>query len=93
MNWIADWYAKRMTAQLAIRLPDEVVESMDRLVDRRRFANRTEIVRVAVERLLAEVRERELDEAIVAGYRRVPDTTPDAWIDAATRELVAEEPW
>ena len=88
------WYANRMTIQIAIRLPSELVESVDRLVERGRHANRTDAVRVALERLLFSAREEELDEAIVAGYRAVPDDSElDAWAEASLRAMVVEEPW
>jgi len=87
-------YADRMTIQIAIRLPPDLVEGVDRLVERGRYANRTDAVRVALERLVAGAREAELDEAIVAGYRAAPDDHEhDAWAEAELRALVEEEPW
>ena len=82
-----------MTTQLAFRLSDRLLAGVDRLVETGRFSSRTEVVRVALERLLEQTSRSELDAAIVAGYRRVPDEPPDPWVDAATRALVAEEPW
>jgi Arc/MetJ-type ribon-helix-helix transcriptional regulator len=82
-----------MTIQIAVRLPDDLVDGVDRMVRRGRFENRTEAVRMALERLVAQDREAQLDEAIVAGYRAQPDDEPDAWAAAALRALVAEEPW
>jgi Arc/MetJ-type ribon-helix-helix transcriptional regulator len=83
-----------MTIQIAVRLPQELVEEVDRLVERGRHANRTDAVRVALERLVARAREAELDEAIVAGYRATPDDHElDAWAAAELRAMVEEEPW
>jgi Arc/MetJ-type ribon-helix-helix transcriptional regulator len=87
------WYANCMTIQIAIRLPDEMVTGIDRLVEDGRFANRTEAVRIAVERLLADARQTDLDRAIVAGYRALPDGPAEPWVEAAARALVEEEPW
>ncbi|HEY4027004.1 MAG TPA: ribbon-helix-helix domain-containing protein [Candidatus Dormibacteraeota bacterium] len=82
-----------MTVQIAVRLPDELIADLDRIVEGGRFANRTDAVRSALERLLDDAREAELDDAIVAGYRRVPDEEPEPWVEAATRALVVDEPW
>lgn len=64
------------------------------MVARGRFANRTEAIRTALEDLMARTREVELDEAIVAGYRAVPDDGEfDAVARANLREMIEEEPW
>jgi Arc/MetJ-type ribon-helix-helix transcriptional regulator len=86
-------YAECMTIQIAIRLPDELVRGVDRLVERGRFASRTDAVRAALERLVTEAHQTELDEAIVAGYRRLPDAAAEPWVEAAARAMVQEEPW
>jgi len=82
-----------MTTQLAFRIPNELLAEVDRLVSAGDYGSRTDVVKAALQRLLAAARERELDAAIVAGYQRVPDAEADPWVDAATRALVAEEPW
>lgn len=82
-----------MTIQIAVRLPDELVIGVDRMVEGGRFGSRTEAVRAALERLVADAREAELDDAIVAGYRAVPDAVSDPWVEASTRAMIADEPW
>jgi Arc/MetJ-type ribon-helix-helix transcriptional regulator len=83
-----------MTIQIAVRLPDELVNELDRMVEGGRFGSRTDAVRIALERLVDETREVELDEAIVAGYLRVPDDGEfTAMAEAAARAMVQEEPW
>jgi Arc/MetJ-type ribon-helix-helix transcriptional regulator len=82
-----------MTIQIAIRLPDGLVTGIDRLVEGGRFGSRTDVVRTAVERLLAEAREAELDQAIAAGYGSMPDAPAEPWVEAAARALVQDEPW
>lgn len=83
-----------MTIQIAVRLPDELVKELDNMIGRGRFASRTDAVRTALEQLLADAREAELDDAIVAGYRAVPDEDEfDGMAEAAARALVEEEPW
>ncbi len=82
-----------MTIQIAVRLPSELVAGIDRLVEGGRFENRTDAVRAAVERLLADSHEAELDQAIAAGYSTHPDASVEPWVEAAARALVEEEPW
>jgi Arc/MetJ-type ribon-helix-helix transcriptional regulator len=82
-----------MTTQVAFRIPDELLAEVDRLVSAGAYRSRTDAVRAALERLLADARERELDAAVVAGYQRVPDAAADPWVDAATRALVTAEAW
>jgi Arc/MetJ-type ribon-helix-helix transcriptional regulator len=90
---VTNRYAHCMTVQIAVRLPDGLIADLDRMVEGGRFANRTDAVRSALERLLDDARETDLDAAIVAGYRRVPDEQPEAWVEAATRAMGEEEPW
>jgi Arc/MetJ-type ribon-helix-helix transcriptional regulator len=83
-----------MSIQLAIKLADQTVADLDRLVSSGEFATRTDAVRAAVERMLADIRERQVTAAIIEGYRRVPGAdSEDAWADAATRSMILEEPW
>jgi Arc/MetJ-type ribon-helix-helix transcriptional regulator len=86
-------YAVCMTIQIALRLPTRLVADVDRLVAAGRFASRTDVIRRALERFLAVAGEAELDRAIVEGYRRLPDSAPDAWVDTATRAMVSDERW
>jgi putative addiction module CopG family antidote len=82
-----------MTIQMAVRLPDEMVKEIDQLVEDGRYESRSEAIRAALYRLLDDLREQQLDAAIVSGYHRLPDAPADAWVTAATEALVKEEPW
>lgn len=82
-----------MAIQLAVRLSDETLQRLDRLVRSGVFANRTEAIRAAVESLVDDSERREVETAIVAGYGRSPDAPEDAWLASATRALVSAEPW
>jgi Arc/MetJ-type ribon-helix-helix transcriptional regulator len=82
-----------MTIQLAVRLWERTLQRLDRLIRAGRFATRTEALRVAVDTLVADSERREAEAAIVEGYRRVPDSPTDAWLDAATEAMVSAEPW
>ena len=94
--WIlrtTDRYTLGMTP-IALRLPAEIVAELDQLVASGAYRTRTDLIRTALEALLHEHRERTIDEQIVAGYRRNPVTEEEmAMATAATRALIADEPW
>lgn len=80
--------------QIATRLPDGDVARLDALVEEGRYASRADAVRAAVATLLELERRRRVGQAIVDGYRRVPQTdTETAAAEANLRRLVSEEPW
>ena len=62
------------TTQVAVRLDDELLESLDWLVVRCDFENRAEAIRAALAELARRERSREIGEQIAEGYRRVPQT-------------------
>ncbi len=82
------------TEQIAVRLPEELLEELDALVARGIYKNRAAAVRAGVEAITTLERRRETDRAIVAGYRRTPPTSAehDAAI-ASLRDAIAGEPW
>jgi Arc/MetJ-type ribon-helix-helix transcriptional regulator len=86
-------YADCMT-QLVTRLSDDLIAEVDRLVDDGVVANRSEAVRLGLERLVDGHRRRRIGEQIVAAYRTQPQTEAElGGLDRATRALVEEEPW
>ena len=81
-------------AQLVARLDDRLLSEVDALVKDGAVANRSEAVRLGLERLVDQHRRRRVGEEIVAAYRRQPQTDQElAGLDDATRSLVHEEPW
>jgi Arc/MetJ-type ribon-helix-helix transcriptional regulator len=66
--------------QTLVQLSDELLDQLDAEAARR-GVSRSALVREAVRALLAEARGDAVTDAIVAGYRRVPPQTPDAWGD------------
>ena len=69
---IPTWYHEGMSTQIAVRLPDDVVAFLDRLVAEKKAASRAEVVTRALER------ERRLemaarDAAILADCGEDPD--------------------
>lgn len=88
------WYACCMSKQIAVRIPDELVEQLERLVEEGEYPTIAEAVRAAVAELTERKQRQRLDQAIIEGYRRLPPTPEEeAWADAASREHVVEESW
>lgn len=81
-------------AQLVTRVPDEIAEAIDALVRARVFASRSDAVRAGLETVIERERRAAVGQAIVEGYRRIPQERDDLeWSDAATAAMIAEEPW
>lgn len=66
-----------MAVQVSVRLTEEDVASLDALVQRGRFGNRSEALRAALAELLREEREREIEDAYRRGYGKYPQ---EEWI-------------
>jgi Arc/MetJ-type ribon-helix-helix transcriptional regulator len=62
------------TEQIAVRLPEELLDDLDALVARGGYESRAAAVRAGIEAVIALERRRQIDRAIVAGYRRTPPT-------------------
>jgi Arc/MetJ-type ribon-helix-helix transcriptional regulator len=83
-----------MTVQIAVKLPDELVAAVDRLVDDSRFASRSEVVRAGLHRIVADDAARTIDQAFADGVAAHPDTDDD--LQRATTlaiESIDDEPW
>ncbi len=82
-----------MTA-VAVRLPEDMVAAVDRLVAGGVFTTRADAFRAALSALLRSHEEQLVDQQITEGYRRMPQI--DAEVSAAaaaTKALIEEEPW
>lgn len=81
------------TAKIAISLPEEVLEAVER--ERGESGeSRSEFFRRAVEMLLRRRREQEMSQQYVRAYQRMPETKEE--VTAAYRaasNILAEEPW
>lgn len=83
-----------MTTQIAVKLPDRLVEQLDQLVDDGGYESRSEAVRHAIAALLRGERRAAIDRSFEEGFRRNPDDS--AVLDEARRLAIAsieEEPW
>ena len=73
-----------------VQLTDDLLARLDGRVARD-GRSRSELIREAIERYLADDPEAEIDRAIIEGYRRhPPDDLHEDW---PTRTSVAEESW
>lgn len=92
---IPDRYARRMaTEQIAVRVPEELLELLDDLVARGVYDSRAAAVRAGLEAVVEADRRRSEDLAIVDGYRRVPPTEAEHESAVASlRDAIAAEPW
>lgn len=70
-------YALRMTAQLAIRIPDDELSRLDAMVAAGAYPTRTSAILAAVRRLLADAREDEIEAAYRRGYGESPQ---EEWV-------------
>lgn len=83
-----------MTTQIAVKLPDALLESVDDLVRSGLVKNRSAAVSAGLELLGRTARESAIDRAYVDGFRRYPDSENE--VDEARRLAIAsieEEPW
>lgn len=81
-------------AQLVTRIDDELAAALDALVQDGVVHSRSDAVRQALVELIDRHRRRQTAEVIVSGYRRHPQTADEVgWADAATKQMIADEPW
>jgi len=82
------------TEQIAVRLPEELLNELDGLVASGIYQSRAAAVRAGLEAIMVLERRQQTDRAIVDGYRRTPPTKAehDTAI-ASLRDAIAEEPW
>jgi Arc/MetJ-type ribon-helix-helix transcriptional regulator len=83
-----------MSEQIAVRIPDELAESLEKLVSSGTFETKAEAIRAALDRLVEAERRRRVGELVADGYRRIPqgDDDVEAARQAAIRSI-EEEPW
>jgi len=65
-----------MTTQIAVRLPDPLVEAIDGLAEG--ALTRTDVVRLALEQFVEREARRKIDEALIRGYTEHPPGGPHA---------------
>ena len=83
-----------MAHQLVTRVDDELAIAVDELIDAGVVANRSEAVRLGLQRLVDRYRRDQIGARIVAGYLAFPQDDSEAgWADESTVGMIGEEPW
>lgn len=87
-------YAGGMTIQIAVKLPDDLVRDLDRLVADGAFRSRSQAVRSGLEAMVEARRREEIGELYADALARSPETG-DELSEAArsATEAIREEPW
>jgi metal-responsive CopG/Arc/MetJ family transcriptional regulator len=78
--------------QTLVQLSDELIALLDERAAKNGLS-RSEIIRRAIERELADDIEADIDRRIIEGYTRIPPAEFDAWAEASARRSIAAEPW
>lgn len=78
--------------QTLVQLSDELIALLDERAAKTGLS-RSEIIRRAIEREMADDIEAEIDREIVEGYTRIPQAEHDPWAEASARRMIADEPW
>lgn len=75
-------------------MPDERVARIDELVRTEAYESRAGFIVEAIDRLVRELEEREIDRRLVEGYSRFPQTDEEQrWARLAALDAIREEPW
>ncbi len=83
-----------MTKQIAVKLPDALVDEIDRLVEAGGFDSRSQAIRRGIEAMVAGQRRQEIDRQHREALTRLPETSGE--IDEARALAVSainDEPW
>ncbi len=83
-----------VTQQVAVRLPEPLLASLDELVASGAYESRAAVVRAGIEAIARLERERRIDRAIVDGYTRLPPTEAENRAAIVSlSEAIHDEPW
>jgi Arc/MetJ-type ribon-helix-helix transcriptional regulator len=79
---------------ITVRMPEDRVARIDALVETESYDSRASFIVEAINRLVDEIEQREIDRRIVEGYTRFPPTEEERrWAEESGRRSIAEEPW
>ena len=83
-----------MSKMVTLRLPEARVTRIDELVQAESYESRASFIVDAINRLVDELEEREIDRRIVEGYTRFPQTEEEQrWGRLGALDSIREEPW
>jgi len=87
-------YAVEVSTQIAVRLTEGQLAGLDWIVRHCSLDSRADAVRTALVALERRLRREQIDQEIIDGYARVPETAAEmAEARRLTIESIAEEPW
>ena len=76
---------------LAVRLPEETINGLDRLVAEGWYVTRSAGIKDALDKLLEAVERQRIDQALIEGYKRFPETKDELeWAEHSAREMFDE---
>jgi len=83
-----------MTRQIAVKLPDDLVDEIDRLVEGGAFASRSQAIRSGLEAMVAGRRREAIDRRYEDAMTRLPETSGELReaTDLAVN-AINDEPW
>ena len=83
----------RMVKVIQVPMPQPLLEAVMHYAEAQK-ESRAAFIRRALERYLAELREREMDEAYIRGYQRIPEEVSVGETGAKLAAMVfSEEEW
>ena len=79
---------------ITLRMPEERVARIDEIVAAESYESRASFIVEAINRLVDELEQQEIDRRIVEGYTRIPQTDEEQrWARLAALDSIREEPW
>ena len=82
-------------AKIAISLPDEVLEAVEKeRLGRSQVLSRSEFIKRVLQQYLRTESEKSLEEQYIRGYLEQPETAEESeWLSVAAAEVFANNPW
>ena len=79
---------------ITLRMPEERVARIDEIVSAKSYESRASFIVEAINRLVDELEQQEIDRRIVEGYTRIPQSDEEQrWARLAALDSIREEPW
>lgn len=79
---------------ITVRMPEDRVGRIDAFVGGEPYPSRASFIIAAIDCLVAELEEQEIDRTIVEGYTRIPPTPDETrWAELAALDSICDEPW
>ncbi len=83
-----------MTTQIAVKLPDDIVVSIDRLIANGIYPNRSAAIRAGLKMVTEQARTQTIDAAFAQGFKHNPETEEElAEAYRSGIEAIEDEPW